>query len=299
MAPIDLSFSRYVANRKQAGPAPDGAEPHYAYSGDLRVRATLDGLTPVTVAVKAALNVWRAVDRNRILGTAARVGEKQFARIHRLVCQCADALGMPAPAFYASAQLKPGQTRTLGSPEDAMVVMGSRSVDALSDEDLLFVIGRECGHIQNGHSTYLTALYFVTSVASNAVQWAARPAALALNGWSRRAAITADRAGLLCVRDLQVATGLMIRQGLGSKKLYREVDSEEYLRQLAEDLGGVSRFHELFATSPYLPKRVKALQLFAQTAVYRSRIEPEGDPASWLSREECDARVGELLAVLR
>jgi Zn-dependent protease with chaperone function len=115
---------------------------------------------------------------------------------------------------------------------------------------------------------------------------------LALNGWSRRAEITADRAGLLCGRDLEVAVALLVKQAIGSNKLFRDVDVEEYLRGLGQRQSGVGRFDELFATQPYLPKRIEALRLFARTPLYAAQ---EGT----LSREECDAKVAELLAVFR
>jgi len=48
---------------------------------------------------------------------------------------------------------------------------------------------------------------------------------------------------------------------------------------------------------PYLPKRVQALRLFAQTTYFRSVINAPGEAS--LSKEECDAQVADLLAVFR
>jgi hypothetical protein len=69
---------------------------------------------------------------------------------------------------------------------------------------------------------------------------------------------------------------------------------------------GVGRLDELMRTHPYLPKRVTALRLFADTTYFKSLIgtaaaagaDPKAAPAG-ISKDECDARVAEVLRVLR
>jgi Zn-dependent protease with chaperone function len=296
---LDLSFPRYVAARKGAASARAREGAQYAYGGDLRVRSALDKVRPVTLAVEATLRFWHTVGKNRLLGSSVRVSDRQFAHIEKLVQKCADTLQVKTPTVYVSP--KPGEVvRTLGSADDATIVLPAALVDGFSHQELTFVIGRECGHVQNGHTIYLTALYFLTTAANMFVRWGAQPAVLALNGWSRRAEITADRAGLLCARDLQVGTAVLVKLAIGGGNLYTGINLDEYLQQLVEGQSGPSRFDELFSTYPYLPKRVQALRLFAETTYYRSVLgtaPSEGAPG--LSKEECDAKVGELLAVFR
>ncbi len=63
-------------------------------------------------------------------------------------------------------------------------------------------------------------------------------------------------------------------------------------------------------THPYLPKRVAALRLFAQTHYYRSMLGLPADgtaatsPSSpplppALSKEECDAKVADILSIIK
>jgi Zn-dependent protease with chaperone function len=297
VADVDLSFPRYVAARRGAASARAREGAHYAYAADLRIRSALEKVRPVTLSVEATLRFWQSVGKNRFLGSAVRVGERQFPKIHALVQRCAEVLQVPAPTVYVAPQIATLTARTLGTADDAMIALGSPLVDHLTDAELLFLIGRECGHIQNGHTVYLTALYFLTTAANQVLRFAAQPAVLALNGWSRRAEITADRAGLLCTRDLAACTSSMVKLSVGSQRLFSNINVDEYISQLDESQAGRGRFHELFATMPYLPKRVQALRLFAQTTYFRSVMNEPGEGG--LSKEDCDAQVADLLAVLR
>ncbi len=84
-------------------------------------------------------------------------------------------------------------------------------VDHLSTEELRFVIGHECGHIQNNHVVYLTALYYLMYSANLFVRWIVTPAVLALQSWTRRAEVTCDRAGLICSGDVDVALAALTK----------------------------------------------------------------------------------------
>jgi Zn-dependent protease with chaperone function len=296
---LDLSFPNYVASRKGAASARAREGAQYAYGGDLRVRSALDKVRPVTLAVEATLRFWHTVGKNRLLGSSVKVGERQFPHIDKMVQRCSDTLQVRPPTVYVSP--KPTvEVQTLGAADDATIVLPMLLADAFSEPELMFVIGRECGHIQNSHTIYLTALYFLTTAANQFVRWGAQPAILALNGWSRRAEITADRAGLLCMRKLDVATGALVKLAIGAGSLYSGTNVDEYLQQLSDGQSGPSRFDELWNKHPYLPKRVEAMRIFAETTYYRSVIgtaPAEGAPG--LSKEECDTKVGELLAVFR
>ena len=298
MAAVNLSFSRYVAASKGAGEARSRQAAVYAYGGDVRVRATMDKVRPVTLAVESAVRFWNTVGRSRLLGSAVRVSGRQFPALHAQVSRCADVLQIPLPSVYVSPELASLGAHTFGTSQDATLVLSGALVDHLSESELLFIIGHECGHIQNNHVVYLTALYYLTQTANLILRVGAQPAVLALRAWSRRAEITSDRAGLLCARDLNTATHTLIKLALGSKRLTGNIDIEEYLRQFEDARDSLRRLGEALSTHPYLPTRVTALRLFAQTAYFRGVL-GEGDGPIGLSREECDNQVAELLAVFR
>ncbi|HEX2660876.1 MAG TPA: M48 family metallopeptidase [Polyangia bacterium] len=299
MTKPDLSFAAYVAARKGSANARSREGAAYAYAGDLKVRQTLGKIRPVTLAVEATVRFWQTVERSRMLGTAVKVTEKQFPKLHQLAQRCADTLQIPAPTLYVSPNIGALNAHTFGTTDEAYIVLNAALVDHLSDVELLDVIGHECGHIQNDHAIYMTTLYFLSHMGSTLLQWGARPAVLALKAWARRAEITCDRTGLLCTRDLDASIGCLVKLALGSKKLYSEINLDEYLQQL-EETRGPGRLDELGRSHPYLPKRVAALRAFAKTTYYQSVIKDARDPSpvTGTSKEACDAEVAKILAVL-
>jgi Zn-dependent protease with chaperone function len=297
---IDLSFPRYVAARKGAADARAREGTAYAYGGDIKVRATLDRIRPVTLAVEAAVRLWQTIEKSRMLGTAVKVTPKQFPRVWKLAETCADTLRIPVPTVYISPNIGSLNAHTFGTAEDPYVVINAALIDHLTEAELLDVIGHECGHIQNNHVVYMTTLHFLKHAANAFLRWSVKPAVLALNAWARRAEITCDRAGLICTRDLDVSIACLVKLALGSKKLYSDINVEEYLAQMQEANATVGRFDELMRTHPYLPKRVAALRLFAETAYFKGLVGKAGPgDAAGTPKEECDARVAELIAILR
>ncbi len=271
---IDFSFRRYVAGRTGAAAARAREGAAYAYAGDAKVRARLDAIRPVTLAVEATLRRWQAVEKPLMLASAVKVSQAQFARVFALAARCAETLRVPVPAVYVSsapAFVPDVGAHVLGTTDDPAIVLGGSAVDRLHDADLLAtVLGRACGQIQNDHTRYLTALHFLRHADSLFVRWTAKPATLALQAWVRRADVTGDRAGLLCARDLDAA-----------------------LRAVAQ--------LETDHPHPDASKRAQALRIFAETTYFRSMMaasEGAAPATAGITKEECDARVSDLFGVL-
>jgi Zn-dependent protease with chaperone function len=294
---IDLSFSRYVAARRGEASAMTREGSAYAYGGDIKVRAALDKIRPVTLAVEATVRLWQTVEKSRMLGTSVKVTEKQFPQLYKLAAECANRLRIPVPALYVSPNIGALNAHTFGAADDPYIVVNAAVIDHFTEPELMDIIGHECGHIQNNHVVYMTTLYFLTRAANMFLRWSVKPAVIALNSWARRAEITCDRSALICTRDLDVSIGTLVKMALGSKKLYSEINVNEYLAQLEEVSRGPGRLDELMHTHPYLPKRVAALRLFASTSYFRSLRGETG--AGGISKDECDAGVAQLLRILR
>jgi Zn-dependent protease with chaperone function len=296
----ELDFPGFVALRRKnlhggGGSNEDStasASSHeYAYISDRQTRATFEKMKPIELAVAASVRMYKQVYRNQLLGNAVKVSERQFPRIHSLAKQCADTLQIAQPQLYivSSPTLN---AMTFGTNDESVVIVHSALVDHYSDEELLTVIGHECGHIHNSHVVYLTALNFLTQVGGALTRLIAEPAILALRAWSRRAEITCDRAGMLCSKNSEASARALTKLVLGSRKLYDEFNMDAFLEQYEEGRDGVGKYMEAFASHPWLPKRVLAMRVFAESELYRraTKSGPGG-----LSIREVDDRVRALL----
>jgi Zn-dependent protease with chaperone function len=289
-----LDFKGFIERRKgQLAGGGGGGEHAYAYVSDKNTRLAFDKMKPVELAVTAAVRLFKTVGKNELLGHAVKVGPNQFPRVHKLAVRCSETLGIATPTLYIvnSPYLN---AATYGTNDDSFIMVHSALIDHFSDDELLSVIGHECGHIHNCHVVYLTAMHYLTRMASVFVQWIVGPAMLALSGWSRRAEITCDRAGLLCAKSLDVSTRALTKLALGSTKLYDELNLEAFIAQHEEGKGGIGRFAEITASHPWLPKRVLALRAFAESSLYREHV---GVGASGLSMEEVDEKVHGIIKI--
>ena len=287
-----IDFDAFVSKRKgeRAG-GPEGGGHDYAYISDRQTRAAFERMKPVELAVTSTVRLFKQVWRNQLLGQAVKVSDRQFPRIQGLVQQCADALHIAPPVVYI-VNNPTLNAATYGTNEDSFIIVHSALVDHYSDEELLTVLGHECGHIHNSHVVYLTALHYLTRMAGVFVRWAVEPALVALRAWSRRAENTCDRAGMLCGKSEIVAQRSLTKLALGSRKLYEEFNLEAFLEQYEEGKDGLGKYMEVFATHPWLPKRVLAMRVFAESELYRKAA---GLGQTGLSISEVDDRVRALL----
>ncbi|MBX3184402.1 MAG: M48 family metallopeptidase [Polyangiaceae bacterium] len=264
-------FQRFIQGRWAA--AESG--PDYAYASDRITRLAFDKLPPMQLMVEAAVRSFWHLQVGQLLGHAVKVGQRQFPRVFQVAGRCAETLGIAPPDLYVvnSPYLN---AATYGTRDHSFIVVHSALVDHLSEAELTSVIGHECGHIHNQHVTYLTTLKVLEGLGGHFSALLSLGLSLSLKAWSRRAEITCDRAALLCTKDLDVATRALTKLALGSQRLYDELDVDVFLEQHAELQTNAGRYGELFSSHPWLPKRVLALRLFAESDVYQRRAGLDG-----------------------
>jgi Zn-dependent protease with chaperone function len=290
-----LDFEGFVARRRseRAGGGIETSGHEYTYTFDRQSRVAFESTKPVALAVEASVRLFKQIGKHQLLGHAVKVSERQFPRIYRITRQASDTLQIAMPQVFVvnSPTFNAG---TLGTNDDSFVMVHSALIDQYSDEELLTVIGHECGHIHNSHVAYLTALHYLTYMAGMVVPWMLQPALVALRTWSRRAEITCDRAGMLVAKNQAAAERAITKLAVGSRSLYEEFNVDAFLEQNEESSQGIGKYMEVFATHPWLPKRVLAMRVFAESQLYRKAagVEAAGDG---LAMTEVDGRVASLL----
>jgi hypothetical protein len=289
-----LGFDEFVQQKQSpSGGSHEGAH-DYAYAWDKSTRTAFERAKAVELAVSAGVRLFKNVGKAQLLGHAVKIGPRQFPRVHELTRHCSETLGIVCPTVYIVSNPHLNAA-TYGTNDDSFIMVHSALIDHMSDEELLSVLGHECGHIHNCHVVYLTALHYLTNLAGVFVRHAAIPALLALRAWLRRAEITCDRAGALCAGDLDASLRALTKLALGSQKLYDELDIEVFLEQHEEAKESLGRFGEVLATHPWLPKRVLSLKAFGESELFRTRA---GLGAGGLSMREVDEKVHDIVKVM-
>ena len=164
-----------------------------------------------------------------------------------------------------------------------IIVLSSGLVHHLDDDELRFVIGHELGHAISGHAVYRTLLLRLLGLGGllNAIPGGAlgiRMVTVGLLEWSRKAELSADRAGLLASQDPTAA--LRTHMKLASGGTLDELDVTSFLAQGAEyDEGGDVR-----------ESLIKLSLLQQQTPPVRRRPRDRAAPLDRLRRLHRDPR---------
>jgi len=181
-------------------------------------------------------------------GNGIRVSARQFPDVYELTQKLASELQMKeVPDVYiiqAGGVLNAFATRFLGRN---FVVLYSDVVElarAQGQEALAFVICHELAHHQRKHTSRRMLLLPALSVPFLG------------SAYSRACEYTCDAFGAhYCGRG--AVEGLLVVAA--GKKLYRDVNAEEYGRQAVSEDGLFVWFAEVVSTHPRLPKRVAAV----------------------------------------
>ncbi|KAB2893839.1 MAG: M48 family metallopeptidase [Kofleriaceae bacterium] len=294
---VDFDFARYVLERRGEGAVRAQTGTAYGFAGERKLRRSFIGTRPVTMAVEATTRLWNEKAREELLA-AARLASDDQPRVWSAAKRAAEGLRLSTPSVYVAAPTFPVRLAALGTEDQPYVVIRADIVDLLSDAELVAAIGHELGHVHNNHVPYVTASHYLTHAAGFFVRWMVQPAMMALKAWMRRAEITCDRAALLASRDLDVTLRAMVKVELGAGGDHAE-EVERYLsaapdgeKGLGQRLGQVG---EWFRSHPLLSKRIAALRLFADGALYVQVT--GGDPAGRASTDDIDKQVADLLSV--
>jgi len=204
---------------------------HPADRGALVALRKLKGFDSLLKAMSGLFNE-RAV-RLVFLGSAVRVDERQFTRLHQLLGDVAKTLDAPElPEMYVASNPVPGAL-TIGMNKP-FIVLNSGLVDLLDAEELRFVIAHELGHAVSGHAVYQTLLQRMIQL-SGVLAWVPlgglgfRAIMAALHEWSRKAELSADRAGLLATQD--PATAFHVHMKLASGGHIDDLDPTSFFAQ--------------------------------------------------------------------
>jgi Zn-dependent protease with chaperone function len=265
----------------------------YEHPADRAATAALKSIPMLDVVVRKLIEFgYERALRQVFLASSVKLGSEQLPEAwaaHRAACARLD-LG-DVPSLYLT-QYPITNAAAIGS-DQPMVLVNSRTVELLDQEELRTVLGHEAGHVLSDHVLYRTALMILlaagTSIARLPVM-AGLPllaVRLALLEWFRASELSCDRAATLVNRDPLVTsrTLLVMAGGTASRKL----NLDAFLRQANEYVewepgwDKLTRLRmELARTHAFPVRRVSELMKWVRSGDYDRIMNGEyvrrGDP---------------------
>ncbi|MEG0270089.1 MAG: M48 family metallopeptidase, partial [Clostridia bacterium] len=243
----------------------------FAHPVDTAVISTMDNAVINTVFNKL---VQTNIDATYglTLASGIHISQNTYADLYAVIVECADSLHIPIPYCIISDSVHGINACTAGTDQFAFIAISSMLPLVMSREELKFVIGHECGHLALGHVVYHTAISMLGSLGSFIPLVGpiiAKTISYPLNAWSRRSEVSADRAGLICCGDIHVAKRALFKLEAGFLNI-DDVDIDEYVRESESvlDHTAIGKYTEINRQHPIIPKRIKALKLFAKSETY-------------------------------
>ncbi len=121
---------------------------------------------------------------------------------------------------------------TVGA-ENPIIVLNSGLIDLCDDDEIMFVIGHELGHVKSNHMLYHMMAQVINwgidtipggSLVASGLQ-------LALYYWSRMSEFTADRAGLLCCQNKDASIRAFMKMAGMPIKQFNDMKYQTFIQQ--------------------------------------------------------------------
>jgi Zn-dependent protease with chaperone function len=266
------SLSEFIDRQTASGLISADGTPSYAHPVDRWILTALNS-TPIKKVLDQAVHGMVDLQFGAILASSIAITDESFRDIHMIVAECSRTLGIGMPYAVARSEDHLFNAYTAGTENGAFLVISTGMLRFFDPGEVRFVIGHECGHIAAEHMTYKLAVDLLGKGVLPSMGPLGlvlqRTAGLPLMAWSRRAEITADRAGLLCARNPVAAERALVRL-VGGFANQAEVKVDDFLRQSREiqSRSSTTFFQNLLASHPMIPQRIEALRLFARSDMY-------------------------------
>lgn len=218
-------------------------------------------------------------------GDGMRVTRETYPRLYNLYESALHRLNMKVePKLYLALRYEYNAYAT--GVDEPYIVVHSSAVRDSSDEEILYLLGHELGHINSGHVLYHNLANILGQGLTGAFQGLAPLVStgllFSLYDWGRKSELTADRAGAIAAGGVENAIKYCIRtMGQGSCDRYVDFSLENILEQYEEfDLskdGIVGRLiymmETAYSTHPWRIARIKALTDWSGTEQYAAVLD--------------------------
>ena len=263
----------------------------YEHPFDRKALQTLEGNQKLEKIIKKIYK--HSIERiNRIShsGSFLKITSNNLPDIYELLEEaCANLQFKEIPDLYVK---RDGSINAYtAGVKNPLILLHSASVDRLTPDELLYIIGHELGHIKSGHMLYHDMSQYIKFAGEIAGEATLGVGSLISRGleypllhWARMSEFTCDRAGLLTCQDLDVAMDVQMKLAGVPNKFYDKMDNKEFIKQAREfkgyDYDGLDKVAKTYLimeqTHPWSVMRASELLKWHDTGKYDEIVDKHG-----------------------
>ncbi len=208
--------------------------------------------------------------RGLLEGHSFRISERLAPRLDTLCRGVQKALAFEEPLEFfvvSSSEINCSAVPRVEEERNHLVLINSELLERFDDGELRFVLGHEIGHLMSRSAELQRIISFVFPEGSELPQVFSNKVEL----WHKLAELSADRYGFIASPDLGTCVRAFIKMASGLDATRLTFDPVAYIEEMDRV---IQYFREQPATihsaHPINPIRVKALQHFSESALYRA-----------------------------
>lgn len=272
----------------------------YIHPEDEAARRNMEAIPGFAAAMKLMMRYYdEQITHGMNMANKIRLSPTQLLDIYEKLPPVCQRLSIREPEFYLEMNPFPnayamGETRT-------MITVTSGLMEYLTGEEVTSVIAHECGHIACHHMLYHTlALTLLQKINDLGILGTAiMPVYWALQYWSRRSELSADRAGAVALGSIEKIVEVQIRLAGGPQSITKDVNIDEFVKQadyydtLQENKWDklLQNYAILNASHPFTAIRVREILRWGRTEQCRRILENVHLSEQGLACPACNKRI--------
>ena len=222
------------------------------------------------------------------LGNCIQAGVRQYSTLYGIFRESVRDLDVyPEPSLYVS-QNPLANSHALGR-DRPYIVVNTEVLELMDEAELRTIIAHELGHIKCDHTILIQMAIWAMGAASMLGEFTLGLGNIISSGlivafyeWRRKAELSADRAAMLVIDDLDTVMRTMMKLAGGSKKYAHESSLAEFRQQAKnyqeldrDNLNQIYKFliynggNGSFLTHPFAVERLSYLEEWANSAEYQ------------------------------
>lgn len=207
---INTSFCDYlIARTRSYQEHIVGGTLDYAFDADFAMRQKIGGFSGWSRLYKGIVSTDIPNRFKRFFQSSDSVGSMQYPKVYDAAKKCCERLQISIPVILVrKAGDVPEIMSMAGEGIEPSIIMTSDIAEECTLDELYYLIGCECGRLQNRHTAFNYAFTYpgisrgdTSENAGENVKSNVRELNYNLNSWLILGDITADRAGIICLDE--------------------------------------------------------------------------------------------------